>query len=377
MREPYPNDTRRPALRLCVALLLTLMAASLLMGGARAASIEPSHGRERVVVAVAALNKGTEVTDFLVPYGILAEAGAEVVAVAPEAAPVALWPAGRISPHMDFAGFDAAHEAGADIVIIPAMIERADEAVVEWLREQAAKGALMVSICEGSQTLAATGLLDGRRATGHFYEEGTRLKHFPAVNWQRNIRYVEDGNTISSSGVSASLPISLMLAERIAGPARAAEIAAHYGVTDWSADHDSEAFDIGMREMATALKNLVFGWPRADILIAAEDGVSEVDLAFPLDFAARSWKSEARLFAATDEVTTRHGLTLLADVTGEAPKRAHVIRLPGDEGEGCLEIENSATLREDMLGWIGEKMGRGTAHFVAVQLEYPVPGETR
>lgn len=296
MREPYPGDLRRPALRFCITLLLALMVTSLLIDAAHAATIEPSHGRERVVVAIAALNKGTEVTDFLVPYGILAEAGAEVLAVAPEAAPVTLWPAGRIAPH---------------------------------------------------------------------------------VEWQRNIRYVEDGNIISSSGVSASLPVSLLLAERIAGRDRAAEIAAHYGVENWSAEHNSDAFNIGMREMATATKNLLLGWPRADILIAVHEGVSEVDLAFPLDFASRSWKSETRLFADKTEVTTRHGLTLLADVTGDAPKRADVIRLPGDEGEGSLEIESSATLREEMLAWIGEKMGRGTAHFVAVQLEYPVPGGKR
>lgn len=373
MRAPYSDDTRRPALRFCIALLLTLMAAALLMGAARAASIEPAHGRERVLVAVVALNAGTEVTDFLVPYGILAEAGADVLAVAPEAAPVALWPAGRIRPHMDFAGFDAAHGKGADIVIIPAMIERGDEAVTRWLREQAAKGALMVSICEGASTLAEAGLLDGRRATGHFYEHEARVKRYPNVEWLRNIRYVEDGNTISSSGVSASLPVSLMLAERIAGRERAAEIAAHHGLDEWSAAHDSEAFDIGMREMATAAKNLLFGWPRAEIWIAAHDGVSEVDLAFPLDFAARSWKSNAWLFGDRDEVTARHGLTLLPDATGEAPERAHVIRLPGGEGDAALQIENAATLREDMLAWISETLGAGTAHFVAVQLEYPAP----
>jgi len=354
-------------------LLAGLVVATAVGAETSAGTLELKPGRERAVVAIAALNAGTEVTDFLVPYGILSEAGAAVIAVAADAGPAAFWPAGRFLPDMDFAAFDAAQPQGADIVIIPAMIERGDAAVLAWLREQAAKGALMVSICEGSQTLAATGLLDGRRATGHFYEEATRVKDFPAVNWQRNIRYVEDEGVISSSGVSASLPVSLMLAERIAGRTRAEEIAAQYGVDDWSAAHDSEAFNIGMREMATATKNLIFGWPRADILIAAQPGVSEVDLAFPLDFAARSWRSEARLYAATDEVTTKHGLTLLADVTGEAPKRAHVIRLPGDEGEGALEIENSATLREDMLGWIAAKLGAGTAHFVAVQLEYPRP----
>ncbi len=102
----------------------------------------------------------------------------------------------------------------------------------------------MVSICEGARVLAGTGLLDGRRATGHFYEHDGREADFEAVQWQRNARYVVDGDRISSAGVSASLPVSLMLAERIAGRARAEEIAARYGVSDWSAAHNSDAFGI-------------------------------------------------------------------------------------------------------------------------------------
>lgn len=356
-------------------LLIGLMIAATAAGAAT--PIDPKPGREHVVVAVTALNEGTEVTDFLVPYGILSEAGAEVHAVAPEAAPVALWPTGRVLPDTDFAGFDAAYPEGADIVIVPAMIDAKHEAMRGWLKAQAAKGAIMVSICEGARVLAGTGLLDGRRATGHFYEHDGRKDDFEAVEWQRNARYVVDGDRISSAGVSASLPVSLMLAERIAGRDRAEELAARYGVTDWSAAHDSDAFGIGMSEMATALKNLILGWPRAEILVAAEDGVSEVDVAFPLDFAARSWRSSAGLFAGTREVTTRNGLTLLADETGTPPEGALVIRLPGDEGAADLPLTRSATLREDMLAWVEQRFGEGTARFVAIQLEYPQAGETR
>lgn len=355
-------------------LLIGLMIAATAAGAATpdAARIDPKPGRERVVVAVTALNEGTEVTDFLVPYGILSEAGAEAVAVAPEAAPVSLWPAGQIRPDRDFAGFDAAFPQGADIVIVPAMIDPEDEAVRGWLKAQAAKGAIMVSICEGARVLAGTGLLDGRRATGHFYEHDGREDDFEAVRWQRNARYVVDGDRISSAGVSASLPVSLMLAERIAGRARAEELAARYGVSDWSAAHDSDAFGIGAGEMATALKNLILGWPRSNILVAVEDRVSEVDVAFPLDFAARSWRSSAGLFAEKTDVTTRNGLTLLADETGALPDGAYVVRLPGDDDAADVTLGSSATLREDMLAWIETRFGGGTARFVAIQLEYPV-----
>ncbi|ABS63934.1 ThiJ/PfpI domain protein [Parvibaculum lavamentivorans DS-1] len=334
---------------------------------------EPKEGRTSPVVAVAALNAGTEVTDFLVPYGILNQAGVDVFAVAPTMDPVAFWPASSVRPDADFAGFDAQFPDGADIVIVPAMHDPEDPAMLAWLRAQEAKGALMVSICEGASVLAAAGLLDGRRATGHFYEHESRVERYGAVDWQRNIRYVEDGKRISSAGVSASLPVSLMLAERIAGRERAEEIAARYGVRGYGPEHDSEAFTIGAREMATAVKNMLLGWPRRHYLVEAWEGVDEVDMAFPLDFAARTWRGSAGTYAAAKEVRSRHGLVFLADETGKVPENAWLVRLPGAEetGEAAVTLARSATLREDFLTFIGREMGGDTAHFVAVQLEYP------
>lgn len=353
---------------LLVCALVLFIAAPL-----AAAPIEPKPGHERVVVAVAALNEGTEVTDFLVPYGILNQAGAEVLAVAPTAAPIAFWPASSARPDANFAGFDARFPEGADIVIVPAMHDPRDEAMLAWLKQQAAKGSLMVSVCEGAQVLAAAGLLDGKRATGHFYEHDNRAETYEAVKWQRNIRYVEDGNRISSAGVSASLPVSLMLAERIAGRARAGELAVHYGVEDYGPSHDSEAFAIGRREVTTALKNMIFGWPRRTYLIDVSDGADEVNMAFPLDFAARTWGGSSGTIAAKAETRTRHGLVILADATGEAPRGATLIRLPGAAGggEADLTLTDPATLREDFLAFIAAEQGEETADFVATQLEYP------
>ena len=357
-------------------LLAGLVAATVAGAQTAAGTLEPKPGRERAVVAVVALNGGTEVTDFLVPYSILNQAGAEVTAVAPAMEPVALWPASAVRPDADFARFDAAYPEGADIVIVPAMIVADDAAVIGWLKTQAASGALMVSICEGASVLASAGLFDGKRATGHFYEHENRSEKFPEVRWQRNARYVEDEGVISSAGVSASLPVSLMLAERLAGSDRAREIAAAYGVADYGPEHDSEAFNIGVAEVTTALKNMAFGWPRAHYLIEVRDGVDEIDMAFPLDFAARTYRGSSATIAAKAEVTTRHGLVVIADATGEARRSARLVRLPGaPEGgpEAAVTLANPATLREDFLAFIGDDLGPGTAHFVATQLEYPRP----
>ncbi|MEX2250417.1 MAG: thiamine biosynthesis protein ThiJ, partial [Parvibaculum sp.] len=71
-----------------------------------AGPLELKPGRERAVVAVVALNAGTEVTDFLVPYSVLNQAGAAVMAVAPSSDPVAFWPAASVRPDADFAQLD-------------------------------------------------------------------------------------------------------------------------------------------------------------------------------------------------------------------------------------------------------------------------------
>ncbi|MEX1154544.1 DJ-1/PfpI family protein [Parvibaculum sp.] len=339
-----------------------------------AGPLELKPGRERAVVAVVALNAGTEVTDFLVPYSVLNQAGAAVMAVAPSSDPVAFWPAASVRPDADFAQFDTAYPQGADIVVVPAVHDPDDAALKAWLQAQAQKGALMVSICEGSFALAAAGLLDGKRATGHFYEHENRTETFPKVRWERNRRYVEDEGVISSSGVSASLPISLMLTERLAGRDRAAELAAAYGVADYGPKHNTDAFNIGMEEITTALKNIAFGWPRAHYLIEVWDGVDEVNMAFPLDFAARTWRGSSAAIAAKAEIRTRHGLTIIADETGEAPGGARLVRLPGapaSAAEAAVTLASPATLREDFLAFIGEELGDKTAQFVATQLEYP------
>src|SRR5688572_1248262 len=71
------------------------------------AALKPPK-RARPVVAVIGDNDGTETTDFIVPYAVLAKSGtADVFAVAPEARPITLTPALAVAPHLTTAAFDA------------------------------------------------------------------------------------------------------------------------------------------------------------------------------------------------------------------------------------------------------------------------------
>ena len=139
-----------------------------------------SPKRERPLVAIIGINDATETTDYLMPYGILRRAGvADVVALATEPGPVTLYPALKIEPQATVAEFDTRHPEGADYVIVPAMSRDDDPAVLQWLRSQAAKGAIIIGVCAGAKVVAAAGLLDGRRATTHWYYLRNCAKYIP------------------------------------------------------------------------------------------------------------------------------------------------------------------------------------------------------
>ncbi len=93
-----------------------------------------------------------------------------------------------------------------------------------WVRLQAATVPLMTSVCTGALVYAAAGLLSGRPATTHW--ESLDLLHEldPSIDVDRDARYVDDGNVITSAGVSAGIDMALHLVARLAGVDRAREV---------------------------------------------------------------------------------------------------------------------------------------------------------
>ena len=206
------------------------------------APYEPRFGRTRPLVAIVALNEGTIISDFAIPFGVMARSGvADVVSVAVRPGPVKMQPLTyELQSTID--DFDDRYPEGADYLFVPAVENFADPALVRWVKAQGGKGCTVISICYGALVVASTGLFDGHRATSHYSNEELRARLFPNVKWQKNIRYVADGKVVSSAGVSASMPTSIALVEAIAGPANAAEVARDVGISSWSSKHNSDAF---------------------------------------------------------------------------------------------------------------------------------------
>ncbi|MEU9103216.1 DJ-1/PfpI family protein [Streptomyces xanthophaeus] len=105
-----------------------------------------------------------------------------------------------------------------DIVIVPGgphpEVEMKNPAVLEWLRAVDATTTWTTSVCTGSLLLAAAGLLDGRRAAGHWLY----LDQLPQFGAEpTGERVVFDGKYVTAAGVSAGIDMGLTLLGRIAG----------------------------------------------------------------------------------------------------------------------------------------------------------------
>ena len=99
------------------------------------------------------------------------------------------------------------------------------DAVLAALRAAAAAGTRIASICVGAFTLAAAGLLDGRRATTHWAAAGLFRAAFPAVLLDPAVLYVDTGQMVTSAGATAGIDMCLHLVGRDHGTAVAARAA--------------------------------------------------------------------------------------------------------------------------------------------------------
>ena len=118
--------------------------------------------------------------------------------------------------------------AFADTVMIPGVypIDSPLPAVLlEAISDAAARGARIASICSGAFVLAATGLLDGLRATTHWLVAEELQKRHPDIQVDPNVLYVDNGQILTSAGAAAGLDLCLYMIKLDYGAAIAAHSA--------------------------------------------------------------------------------------------------------------------------------------------------------
>jgi putative intracellular protease/amidase len=313
----------------------------------------------RPVVAVLALNEGTEMTDLLLPHAVLQRAGvADVQVVAPRRGPVMLFPALQVEAAQDLAGFDQAHPSGADYVIVPAMHVDDDAAIAAWLRQQADKGARVIGICSGALVVGRAGLLDGRRFAGHWYDRSKLAERHPGATYVPNQRYVIDRDVATTTGITASVPTTLALVEAIGGREKARALADELGVTSWSPTHDSAPFGLDAARVWSYLLNKTAFWRHEHWRVDVRDGSDDVALALAADAWSRTGRVSVEA-SASGPVTLRSGLVLAAQPAADRTPR----------------VPLTPTLRpvqqlDRTLCEIAERYGASRRDWVMLEMEY-------
>lgn len=122
------------------------------------------------------------------------------------------------STHADYAFGDV---PDFDVLVVPGGFGTRqavnDEAFLTKLGAISRRAPITTTVCTGSALLARTGLMDGRPATSNKISWDWVQKQGPKVLWRRKARWVDDGNLVTSSGVSAGIDMTLALIARLHG----------------------------------------------------------------------------------------------------------------------------------------------------------------
>ncbi|MFJ5696581.1 GlxA family transcriptional regulator [Arthrobacter sp. NPDC093139] len=174
----------------------------------------------------------------------------------------------------------------ADTVVVPgyAPLHDPPAEVCEALRQAAASGTRVVSVCTGAFALAAAGLLDGKRATTHWRNAERLQTLYPGVDVDADVLYIDQGSVSTSAGVAAGIDLCLHLVRKDYGTEAANSIARRMVV----APH-REGGQVQFMERAVAAPLAIF----ADTCAWARQNLAEPltvnDMAAHAGWASRSF----------------------------------------------------------------------------------------
>ena len=327
---------------------------------------------DKKLAVIVAGNRGTEITDSLPLIELLEESGAfEVRVVAPR----------RILSPFKSSGFDAAgvdffpdlsfedYERfvgrAPDLVVVPYLTawQGEDAAVIAWIRAHVGRQTTLMSICAGAEVVAATGLFDGHRATAHYTQLDRLTEQYPAIHYEHDVRWVRDGNRISSGALTAGLDATLAAIDTLAGREAAPRAAA---ATSYRHVRflDDPAAPLSVRRAPMALE-LAYRWERTRVAVVIDNGVSESAVAALLDaYAATLTTDSVAVTLGTGPIATHHGVRLLAKST--------TAELRGFDSVTFASLEHPGMSSYDAaLDSVARSHGRPMARLVGELINYP------
>jgi len=305
----------------------------------------------RLAVAVVLGASGSVITDALGPNEVFARSPRFFVYTVSAGRPIAMLSGGLASvPDYSLEDVDTGSAPAPDLVVIPAVAApngNKEAPLREWIIRQADRGAQILSVCAGSELLATTGLLDGRRATSHWSKLSGLQRSRRQVDWVRGQRYIQDGNITTTAGVTSGVFGALRLVEQLAGAAEAQRVGRELAYPGWSLRGPTEirARRWAPRDLAYLLA-VVFPWFRPTVGVGLVEGVGELEVAAPFEVYASSFAAGTVPVAAEPSVITRHGLRLVATPANAGAPRLDRLVVPG--ADSAQEVDPR------LLGWAAD-----------------------
>lgn len=200
--------------------------------------------------------------------------------------------------------YDLVGLVGADLVAVPATrVRDYPPEVLQALRQAAAGGATMLSVCSGVFVLGAAGLLDGRRCTAHWVNTEELAELYPDAKIDPDVLFVDDGDLISSAGTAAGIDACLHLVRRELGSAVATRIARRMVVPPQRDGGQQQYVDLPVPECSSESMQPVLTWMLENITV--EHPVSSLARR-----AAMSDRTFARRFVAETGTTPHKWLSM-------------------------------------------------------------------
>ena len=331
----------------------------------------PAFDGRRLAIIVAG-NRGTEITDSLPLVELLEESGAfEVRIVAPEriVSPFRSSAVGNAGldfvPDMSFADYDALVGRAPDLLLVPYLSawQHEDAAVIPWIRAHVGPQTTLLSICQGAEVVAATGLFDGYNATGNERGLDQLAAQYPRIHYKHGVRWVRDGKRMSSGSLTAGIDATLAAIDSIAGRPAALRAAAatSYRHTSYLDDPTSTV----SRDQTGAILEMAFRWQRPKVAIVIGEGAPETAIAALLDMYAGTLTTDAVAVAMSPGVIhTRHGIRVLPnDTTAHLGASDHVAF--------ATMMPKGVSGYDAALAEISRSHGKAMARSVARGLNYP------
>lgn len=176
------------------------------------------------------LHDGVEVLDFAGPLEVFSFAGYQIFTITRTGKAIksqgvlTITPDYSIgnAPDADMLAFFGGHSTGA--------IQYPE--VIQWVRQQR-KHTRYFSVCTGAFFLAEAGLLHGKVATTFHESINYFANRYPEIDVRKDVRYVDNGNIVTTAGVSAGIDGALHLVEKFQGSKAARDVARFMEYEHW------------------------------------------------------------------------------------------------------------------------------------------------